>query len=660
MIRSSLERWKCVPRILAAVCVLVVVPGWVIASDDVEAVALDALAEVDMTALGGTGAFTIISNVSTRGQVGTGADVLIGGFIVEGPVPKQVLVRALGPTLGAPPFNVPGALSDPVILLTRVDGTVVAQCDDWGNGGDCGDAGEILATNLAPPNALEPAILINLAPGTYTPIVSGFGGLTGVGIIEAYDLEGVPSIINADTLNGLTSSQFLRSDIVNTAVGLNVVGPNFGGSFTVHDFPGGGTQLIASVAGNGFGGQLRFVGAGATFVDIGENAAGDFVVEGSDTPRLTVQHAGNVGIGTSTPSAKLQVVGDTSLGGPVTLGGELTFADGSVLRSGRADPGCADSNNRFVDCGNGTVTDTVTGRIWLKDAACLGGSAAYSTQFAAAANLSHGQCGLTDNSSAGDWRLPSKEDWESLLGSALANGCPTGPGSVVVPDTAGTGCWSEGDPFTGLTTSVNNLWWSSTVSSTDPSNAWTGVIDSGTTTVAGPRTAGAPSWAVRGEQVVSIPLPTSLAGTQSSDAGTVGLEELGEPVEVGDVLVMSQEGRMAIGRFAADAAVVGIVTEVLQAASSSAGKAADVGVAGDLQLTRSPAGQRISVAHSGVVLCKVDAGYGSVRPGDLLTTSPTAGHAMRAEAPGIGTVLGKALEPLDTGTGQIRVLVMLQ
>ena len=56
--------------------------------------------------------------------------------------------------------------------------------------------------------------------------------------------------------------------------------------------------------------------------------------------------------------------------------------------------------------------------------------------------------------------------------------------------------------------------------------------------------------------------------------------------------------------------------------------------------------------------CKVDAGFGAIRPGDLLTTSPTPGHAMRVDDPQPGTILGKALETLEAGTGEIRVLVM--
>ena len=80
---------------------------------------------------------------------------------------------------------------------------------------------------------------------------------------------------------------------------------------------------------------------------------------------------------------------------------------------------------------------------------------------------------------------------------------------------------------------------------------------------------------------------------------------------------------------------------------------------GDSNTVTSPS-QRAAVAFAGVVTCKVDADYGAVWPGDLLVTSPTPGHAMRADAPLPGTVLGKALEPLEEGVGAIKVLVMLR
>jgi len=75
---------------------------------------------------------------------------------------------------------------------------------------------------------------------------------------------------------------------------------------------------------------------------------------------------------------------------------------------------------------------------------------------------------------------------------------------------------------------------------------------------------------------------------------------------------------------------------------------------GKFQETHAP------VALSGIVLCKADAGYGPIQIGDPLTTSPTAGHAMRTDDPAQGTILGKALEPMEDGTGAIKVLVMLR
>ena len=112
------------------------------------------------------------------------------------------------------------------------------------------------------------------------------------------------------------------------------------------------------------------------------------------------------------------------------------------------------------------------------------------------------------------------------------------------------------------------------------------------------------------------------------------------PVESGDVLVVDREhaGQLAPARSAADAAVVGIVTEPGPSAQLAVGRA--------------------SLAVAGIVPCKVDAGYGAIRVGDLLVTSPTLGHAMRALDAVPGTIVGKALEPLDVGTGVIQVLVL--
>ena len=119
-------------------------------------------------------------NISTRGMVLTGDDVLIGGFVVQGNAPQTVLIRARGPSLTA--FGVTGALSNPMVSLYSGQ-TLVASNDDWGNAGNVVD---IQATGNAPTDSRESAILITLNPGAYTAIVSGAGGATGVGIVEFF------------------------------------------------------------------------------------------------------------------------------------------------------------------------------------------------------------------------------------------------------------------------------------------------------------------------------------------------------------------------------------------------------------------------------------------------------------------------------------------
>ncbi len=123
---------------------------------------------------------TPLTNISTRGVVLSGDNVMIGGFIIEGNAPRTVIVRARGPSLTA--AGVAGALSDPV--LTLVSGsTVIAISDDWTTSADYA---AILASGIAPTNGLESAILVTLSPGPYTAVVSGYNGATGVGIVEVF------------------------------------------------------------------------------------------------------------------------------------------------------------------------------------------------------------------------------------------------------------------------------------------------------------------------------------------------------------------------------------------------------------------------------------------------------------------------------------------
>ncbi|MFL6519438.1 MAG: DUF4394 domain-containing protein [Chthoniobacterales bacterium] len=123
---------------------------------------------------------TRLLNISTRGRVGTGDDVLIGGFVNRGG--GRLVLRAIGPSLAA--FGVPSPLQDPVLTLKDINGVTLATNDDW----QSSQAADITATGLAPTDSAESAILTSLAPNTYTAIVSGKGSETGVALVEVYQL----------------------------------------------------------------------------------------------------------------------------------------------------------------------------------------------------------------------------------------------------------------------------------------------------------------------------------------------------------------------------------------------------------------------------------------------------------------------------------------
>jgi hypothetical protein len=135
----------------------------------------------------------LLLNISTRGRVGTGNDVLIGGFIIGGSVPVQVVMRALGPSLGT--FGITDALQDPTLELHDGSGTLLVSDDNWR---DSQQAAIIQASGLAPTDDRESAIVATLAPGNYTLIVRGKNRVsipgriqitptTGVALVEVYN-----------------------------------------------------------------------------------------------------------------------------------------------------------------------------------------------------------------------------------------------------------------------------------------------------------------------------------------------------------------------------------------------------------------------------------------------------------------------------------------
>ncbi len=124
-----------------------------------------------------------LANISTRGLVQTGNNVMIVGFIAGNGLTK-VIIRGIGPSLAQ--AGISGALQNPTLALHDGNGATLASDDDWRTGGQ---EAEIIATTIPPSNDLESAIVALLAPGAYTAIVSGVNNTTGVGLVEVYNIQ---------------------------------------------------------------------------------------------------------------------------------------------------------------------------------------------------------------------------------------------------------------------------------------------------------------------------------------------------------------------------------------------------------------------------------------------------------------------------------------
>ena len=143
-----------------------------------------ALAEVYDGRAGSFGGFGDVSNISTRGFVGTGDDAMIAGTILEQTVgTTRIVVRALGPSLAA--AGVTDPLADPVLQLRDASGAIIAENDNWRDG----QAGALTAVGLAPSNDKESAIFMRLPSGAYRAIVRGKDNAAGIGLVELYNLH---------------------------------------------------------------------------------------------------------------------------------------------------------------------------------------------------------------------------------------------------------------------------------------------------------------------------------------------------------------------------------------------------------------------------------------------------------------------------------------
>ena len=172
-------------------------------------------------------------NLSTRGVVSTGNNVLIGGFIVTGPQSKTILLRALGPSLRS--FGLSHTLRDPVLRVYNSSRTLIATNDNWQSDPHNAD---IRKSGLAPANLLESATLQILTPGAYTVIVAGKDPTPGTGLVELYDLSprSTSKLVNMSTRGSVGTDDdvlitgFIVGDVGSTTVIVRALGPSLASS----------------------------------------------------------------------------------------------------------------------------------------------------------------------------------------------------------------------------------------------------------------------------------------------------------------------------------------------------------------------------------------------------------------------------------------------
>ncbi len=170
---------------------------------------------------------TRLANLSTRAYAGAGVQTLQVGFVVTGTGTKRILLRAVGPTLGEPPFNLTGTHPDPRLKLVRQDHGTIATNDDW-EVNDAVSAEEIFEVTKAAggfdlvPGSKDAVLLVDLEPGLYTALVEGESDADGLVIVEAYDVDADES---TSQLTNLSTRGYVGTDLNVMIAGLVVEGP---------------------------------------------------------------------------------------------------------------------------------------------------------------------------------------------------------------------------------------------------------------------------------------------------------------------------------------------------------------------------------------------------------------------------------------------------
>lgn len=169
-------------------------------------------------------------NISTRMQVETGSNVLIGGFIITGTAPKDVAVRGIGPSLAQ--FGIPDVLADPTLELRAANGSLLGQDDDWQD--DPAQAAQLVTLGLGLQDPKESGLVASLPPAGYTAILAGKNNGTGIGLVEIYDTNSAADsqLANISTRgfvltgNNVMIGGFILGGSQNTHVVVRGIGPS--------------------------------------------------------------------------------------------------------------------------------------------------------------------------------------------------------------------------------------------------------------------------------------------------------------------------------------------------------------------------------------------------------------------------------------------------
>ena len=199
-----------------------------------------------------------LANIAGRSLVQQNDNIGIGGFIVRGSGSKRVMIRGIGSSLKSGDAPLPGRLADPIVDLRGESGAVLQQNDNWRQSSQ---QQEIQDTGIAPSDDNEAAIVMTLAPGTYTAVLQGANGSQGIGVVEIYDLEPTagPELANlaarafVSTGDNILVGGVILNGVTPKRVLLRGIGPSLSGSLpnalanpTMQLFNGNGDSLATN------------------------------------------------------------------------------------------------------------------------------------------------------------------------------------------------------------------------------------------------------------------------------------------------------------------------------------------------------------------------------------------------------------------------------